>query len=481
MTQTLVDPDTLARFYINGAWVTPASDRRFPVLNPATEAQIGEVILADTADVDAAVAAAKEAFETFSMTPKSERLALLERFLEICRRREEDLARAMSLEMGAPMTLARDEQAASGIGHLEAFIAALRDQEERADLGNGDTLLREPIGVCGLIAPWNWPINQIALKVVPALATGCTCVLKPSEHTPLSAVIYAEIIHEAGYPAGVFNLIQGDGAVAGAALSGHGDVDMISFTGSVRAGAAITKTAADTVKRVTLELGGKSPNLVFADCDLETRVAASVRECMANSGQSCDAPTRLLVERPVYDRVLDLARETAEAITLGDPGEEGDHLGPLFDKLQYDRVQGWIETGLEEGARLLTGGPGKPEGFETGWYARATVFADVHNDMAIAREEIFGPVLVIIPFDDEADGIRIANDTPYGLAAFVQTGDPARAERVARRLKAGAVHVNGAAVNYGSPFGGYKQSGNGREGGVWGLEDYQELKTLHLP
>src|SRR6056297_4053270 len=325
MTQTLVDPDTLARFYINGAWVTPASDRRFPVLNPATEAQIGEVILADTADVDAAVAAAREAFETFSMTPKSERLALLERFLEICRCREEDLARAMSLEMGAPMTLARDEQAASGIGHLEAFIAALRDQEERVDLGNGDTLLREPIGVCGLIAPWNWPINQIALKVVPALATGCGCVLKPSEHTPISAMIYAEMIDEAGYPNGVFNLIQGDGAVAGSAMSSHPDIQMVSFTGSTRAGAAITKNAADTVKRVTLELGGKSPNLVFADCDIDAQVAASVQECMFNTGQSCDAPTRLLVERRIYDRALDVAKQTAEAISLGDPAEEGDH------------------------------------------------------------------------------------------------------------------------------------------------------------
>ncbi|MEM1427877.1 MAG: aldehyde dehydrogenase family protein [Pseudomonadota bacterium] len=472
--------DNLARFYIDGVWVTPSSTRRFPVLNPATEAQIGEIRLSGTEDVEAAVAAAKAAFESYSMTSKADRLALLAHLLEVCRRRAGDLALAMSLEMGAPKTMAREAQAASGLGHLEDFINALRAQEEREDLGNGDTLLREPIGVCGLITPWNWPINQIALKVVPALATGCTCVLKPSEHTPISAMIYAEIIHEAGYPAGVFNLIQGDGAGAGAALSRHPEIQMVSFTGSTRAGIAITKAAADTVKRVTLELGGKSPNLVFADCDLDACVAASVRECMFNTGQSCDAPTRLLVERGVYDRALAIAKETAEAIPLGDPAEDGDHLGPLFDKLQFDRVQTMIEAGLAEGARLLTGGPGRPEGVDSGWYVAPTVFADVGNEMRVAREEIFGPVLVVIPFEDEDDAIRIANDTPYGLAAYIQTGDPARAERVARRLQAGAIHINGGAINFGSPFGGYKQSGNGREGGRHGLEDYQELKTLHF-
>lgn len=480
MTQTSFATDNLPRFYINGAWVTPFSGRRFPVLNPATEKEIGEIRLADTSDVNAAVAAAKTAFESYSMTSKEERLGLLERLLEVCRRRVEDLARAMSMEMGAPITMSREDQAASGIGHLESFIEALRDQHEREDLGNGDTLLREPIGVCGLITPWNWPINQIALKVVPALATGCTCVLKPSEHTPISAMIYAEMIHEAGYPAGVFNLIQGDGAGAGTALSSHPDIRMMSFTGSTRAGIAITRNAADTVKRVTLELGGKSPNLVFADCNIEERVAASVHECMFNTGQSCDAPTRLLVERSVYDRALAVATETAESLSLGDPAAEGDHLGPLFGKLQFDRVQTLIEAGLAEGARLLTGGAGKPDGFETGWYVKPTIFADVRNDMRVAREEIFGPVLVIIPFEDEAEAIQLANDTPYGLAAYIQTGDPARAERVARALQAGAVHINGGAFNFGSPFGGYKQSGNGREGGKYGLEDYQEIKTLHF-
>jgi aldehyde dehydrogenase (NAD+) len=351
--------------------------------------------------------------------------------------------------------------------------------EERSTLANGDILLHEPIGVCGLITPWNWPINQIALKVIPALATGCTCVLKPSEHTPISAMIYAEIIHEAGYPAGVFNLVNGDGLNVGSALSRHPDVQMMSFTGSTRAGTAVTRDAAETVKRVTLELGGKSPNLVFADCDLEERVTASVDECMFNTGQSCDAPTRLLVERSCYDEVLKIAKHAADVTAVGDPAQTGEHIGPLFDRIQYDRVQTMIQRGLDEGATLLAGGLGKPNGFETGWYVKPTIFADVSNDMAIAQEEIFGPVLVIIPFEDEVDAIAIANDTPYGLAAYLQTGSPARAERVSSRLRAGAIHINGGGFNYGSPFGGYKQSGNGREGGVMGLEDYLETKTLH--
>lgn len=470
----------LSKFYINGAWVEPSSNLAFPVLNPATEETIGEIFLANEADVNHAVNAAKEAFESFSQTSKEERLALLERLLEICQRRTEDLARAMSTEMGAPITMAREAQAGSGIGHLECFIAALKEVNEREVLPSGDILLREPIGVSGLITPWNWPINQIALKVIPALATGGTCVLKPSEHTPISAMIYAEIIAEAGYPAGVFNLIQGDGLVAGTTMSRHPDIQMMSFTGSTRAGIAITKDAANTVKRVTLELGGKSPNIIFADCDLEERVAGSVDECMYNTGQSCDAPTRLLVERSVYSQVLDIAKARAEAITLGDPTEEGDHLGPMFDKLQYDRVQAMMNVGIDEGAQLLVGGPGKPEGFEKGWYVKPTIFSDVNNQMRVAQEEIFGPVLVIIPFEDEAEAIRIANDTPYGLAAYIQTGDADRALRVASRLRAGAIHINGGGFEYGSPFGGFKQSGNGREGGKLGLEDYQEVKTLHV-
>ena len=471
--------NNLSNFYIGGAWVDPISDATMPVLNPATEAQIGSVAMGNVADVDRAVAAAKAAFESFSQTSKADRLALLGKLKTVTEKRIEDLAQAMRMEMGAPITMARDAQADAAVGHLQGFIDALEMLEERATLTNGDILLREPIGVCGLITPWNWPMNQIALKVIPALATGCTCVLKPSEHTPVSAMIYAEIIHEAGYPAGVFNLVNGDGVNVGSALSRHPDVQMMSFTGSTRAGTAVTRDAAETVKRVTLELGGKSPNLVFADCDLEDRVTASVDECMFNTGQSCDAPTRLLVERSCYEEVLKIAKHAADATVVGDPAQTGDHIGPLFDRIQYERVQAMILKGLDEGATLLAGGLSKPEGFETGWYVKPTIFADVSNDMAVAQEEIFGPVLVIIPFENEDDAIAIANDTPYGLAAYLQTGNPARAERVSSRLRAGAIHVNGGGFNYGSPFGGYKQSGNGREGGLMGLEDYLETKTLH--
>ena len=469
----------LTKFYIGGRWVEPLSSATLPVMNPATEAQIGTVAMGNAADVDRAVAAAKAAFEGFSATSKLVRLDLLHRLKAATERRFEDLAQAMRMEMGAPITMARAAQADAAIGHLQGFIDALEELEERKVLASGDILLREPIGVCGLITPWNWPMNQIALKVIPALATGSTCILKPSEHTPISAMIYAEIIHEAGYPPGVFNLVNGDGPTVGAALSRHPDIQMMSFTGSTRAGIAVTRDAAETVKRVTLELGGKSPNLVFADCDLEARVAASVRECMFNTGQSCDAPTRLLVERSCYGEALRIAKQTAVSITVGDPTQEGDHIGPLFDKIQYDRVQAMIKMGLAEGATLLAGGPGRPEGLAKGWFVKPTIFADVSNDMRIAQEEIFGPVLVIIPFADEAEGIAIANDTPYGLAAYVQTGDPERALRVAARLRAGAIHINGGGFNYGSPFGGYKQSGNGREGGIMGLEDYLETKTLH--
>jgi len=469
----------LTKFYIGGRWVEPLSSATLPVMNPATEAQIGTVAMGNAADVDRAVAAAKAAFEGFSATSKLVRLDLLYRLKAVTERRFEDLAQAMRMEMGAPITMARAAQADAAIGHLQGFIDALEELEERKVLASGDILLREPIGVCGLITPWNWPMNQIALKVIPALATGSTCILKPSEHTPISAMIYAEIIHEAGYPPGVFNLVNGDGPTVGAALSRHPDIQMMSFTGSTRAGIAVTRDAAETVKRVTLELGGKSPNLVFADCDLEARVAASVRECMFNTGQSCDAPTRLLVERSCYGEALRIAKQTADSITVGDPTQEGDHIGPLFDKIQYDRVQAMIKVGLAEGATLLAGGPGRPEGLAKGWFVKPTIFADVSNDMRVAQEEIFGPVLVIIPFADEAEGIAIANDTPYGLAAYVQTGDPERALRVAARLRAGAIHINGGGFNYGSPFGGYKQSGNGREGGIMGLEDYLETKTLH--
>ncbi|MGB1920285.1 MAG: aldehyde dehydrogenase family protein [Candidatus Puniceispirillaceae bacterium] len=471
--------ENLQKFYINGEWVDPLSDATMAVLNPATEQQIGTVALGNAADVDRAVAAANAAFEGFSQTSREERLALLKKVKAITEARFEDLAQAMRMEMGAPITMSREAQADAAIGHLDGFIAALEELAERQTLANGDIMIREAIGVCGLITPWNWPMNQITLKVLPALATGCCCVLKPSEHTPVSAMIYTEILHEAGYPAGVFNLVNGEGPVVGAALSRHPDIQMMSFTGSTRAGTAVTRDAADTVKRVTLELGGKSPNLVFADCDLAERVTASVAECMYNTGQSCDAPTRLLVERSCYDEVLQIARQAAADTAVGNPEDEGEHIGPLFDQIQFDRVQAMIRVGIDEGATLLAGGPGKPDGHETGWFVKPTIFSDVSNDMRIAREEIFGPVLVIIPFEDEADAISIANDTPYGLAAYLQTGNADRAERVAGKLRAGAVHINGGGFEYGSPFGGYKQSGNGREGGMMGLEDYLETKTLH--
>ncbi|MDC0113558.1 aldehyde dehydrogenase family protein [Planktomarina temperata] len=474
-----VDTSNLGKFYIAGQWVAPRSQANMPVLNPANERQIGIVPLGDAADVDAAVAAAVSAFPAYSQTRKSERVALLQSLMKVTQSRFEDLAQAMRMEMGAPITMAREAQADAAIGHLQGFMDALAELVERETLSNGDILLREPIGVCGLITPWNWPMNQIALKVIPALATGCCCVLKPSEHTPISAMIYAEIIDAAGFPPGVFNLVQGDGPTVGAALSRHKDVQMMSFTGSTRAGTAVTRDAAETVKRVTLELGGKSPNLVFADCDLEAQVSASVAECMYNTGQSCDAPTRLLAQRSCYEGVLEIAKRVAEATEVGDPAQEGAHIGPLFDRIQFDRVQAMIKVGLEEGARLLAGGLGRPEGIDAGWFVKPTIFCDVSNDMRIAQEEIFGPVLVIIPFEDEAEAIETANDTPYGLAAYLQTGDPARAERVAARLRAGAIHINGGGFNYGSPFGGYKQSGNGREGGMMGLEDYLETKTLH--
>ena len=472
--------NNLQKFYIDGNWVEPQSTNTLPVMNPANEEQIGILAMGGKNDVDTAVLAAKNAFINFSITTKDERLSLLKRLHQITTKRFEELAQAISTEMGAPITMARDAQADAAIGHLEGFIKALEDLNETEKLENGDILTKEPIGVCGLITPWNWPINQITLKVLPALATGCTCILKPSEHTPLSAIIYTEMIHEAGYPAGVFNLVNGDGPTVGTEMSKHPDIQMMSFTGSTRAGICVTKDSADTVKRVTLELGGKSPNLVFSDCNLKEQITASINECMFNTGQSCDAPTRLLVEESCYKEVLEIAKEACENVFVDDPKKEGDHIGPLFDKIQFDRVQTLINAGIDEGAKLLTGGPGKPQDFEIGWYVKPTVFADVTNDMRIAKEEIFGPVLAIIPFKDEEEAINIANDTPYGLAAYLQTGDPERAKRVAAKLRAGAVHINGGEFNYGSPFGGYKQSGNGREGGAMGIEDYLETKTLHF-
>jgi aldehyde dehydrogenase (NAD+) len=471
----------LDKYYINGEWVVPLSKTTMNVINPANEDSIGKIILANELDVNLAVAAAKSAFSSFSQTSKEERLELLKALLEISKKRLPELAKVISLEMGAPMTMSLELQADAAVGHLEGYIEALINQQEREKLSNGDVQVREPVGICGLITPWNWPVNQIALKALPALAAGCTCVLKPSEFTPLSSVMYSEMIHDAGFPPGVFNMIQGDGPLAGATLSKHPDIGMMSFTGSTRAGSSVSKDSADSIKRVALELGGKSPNIVFADCDLEERISGSIEECYINTGQSCDAPTRLLVERSCYKEVLEIAKRVGEAVKVGDPAQEGNHLGPLVSDIQFGRVQAMIEKGIKEGATLLVGGLGKPDGFDEGYWVRPTIFADANNKMAIAQEEIFGPVLTIIPFDSEEEAIEIANDTPYGLAAYVQSGDLKRAERVAQKLRVGMVHINGGGFNYGSPFGGYKQSGNGREGGIIGIEDFQEVKTLHYP
>ncbi|MEZ8098490.1 MAG: aldehyde dehydrogenase family protein [Amylibacter sp.] len=471
----------LEKYYINGEWVLPLSKTTMNVINPANEKNIGKIILANELDVNFAVEAAKSAFPNFSQTSKEERLELLKKLLDISKKRLPELAKVISLEMGAPITMSLELQADAAVGHLEGYIEALINQVEREKLANGDIQVREPVGICGLITPWNWPVNQIALKVLPALAAGCTCVLKPSEFTPLSSVMYSEMVHEAGFPPGVFNMIQGDGPIAGASLSKHPDIGMMSFTGSTRAGSSVSKDAADSIKRVALELGGKSPNIVFSDCDLEERISGSIEECYINTGQSCDAPTRLIVERSCYEQVLKIAKSVGEAVKVGDPLLEGDHLGPLVSEIQYGRVQAMIEKGIKEGATLLVGGLGKPDGFDKGYWVRPTIFSDANNKMAIAQEEIFGPVLTIIPFDTEEEAIEIANDTPYGLAAYIQSGDLKRAERIANKLRVGMVHINGGGFNYGSPFGGYKQSGNGREGGILGIEDFQEVKTLHYP
>ncbi len=468
-------------FYINGAWAPPETPHDFAVVNPADETAFATISLGTAADVDRAVAAARRAFEGWSRTGTAERLALLENLAQIYERRFAEMAETIMLEMGAPIRIATKAQAAAGLDHIRAFIRDFKEFRFEHALypeTPQDHIVYEPIGVCGLITPWNWPMNQVTLKAVPALAVGCSVVLKPSEVAPLSAMLFAEMIHEAGFPPGVFNLVNGDGPTVGEAMSRHPDIDMMSFTGSTRAGIAVSKAAADTVKRVTLELGGKSPNLVFADADLATAVKGGVFGCFLNTGQSCDAPSRMLVERSVYQDAVGIAAETANTAKVGQPAEEGPHMGPLASQAQFDKVQALIQAGIDEGARLVAGGLGRPEGFNRGYFVRPTVFADVAPDMTIAREEIFGPVLAMIPFDDEDEAIRIANDTPYGLAAYVQSGDPKRLRRVARRLRAGVVQLNGASPAGGSPFGGYKQSGNGREGGRWGLADFLEVKAV---
>ena len=471
---------TAKQFYLDGAWVDPAAGRDFDVINPATETPGGVIALGTPRDVDVAVAAAARAFPGWSARPVADRVALIERVIAVYRRRSEEMSQAMTLEMGAPISFSRGPQTESGEGHLISAVEALTAHVfERPSPRGGSTLIDEPIGVCGLITPWNWPILQVVLKVAPALAAGCTMVLKPSEFSPFSALLFAEMMDEAGCPPGVFNLVNGTGPEVGAALSTHPDVDMVSFTGSTRAGTAVTKAAADSVKRVTLELGGKSPNILFADSDLEEATRISVESCFGNSGQSCDAPTRLIVERSVYDKVVDLAAALSDRTVVAAPDQEGDHLGPVVNRTQFEKIQGLIQAGIDEGATCVSGGVGRPAGFNAGYYVRPTVFAGVNNGMRVAREEIFGPVLSILPCDDEEDAVRIANDTPYGLAAYIQTGDPERGQRVARRLRAGTVSINGVFADYDVPFGGYKQSGNGRECGIFGMHDYLEVKAVN--
>ncbi len=465
--------------YIDGRWVAPVvTGDRFPVIDPATESQVAEICMGSAADVDLAVAAASRAFASFAVTPLDARLDALRRINEVFKRRFDEMADAITTEMGAPRDMAREAQAAAGPGHIEATIKAAQqlDWEVRID---GSNVVREPIGVCGLVTPWNWPINQILAKVAPAIAAGCTMVLKPSEQAPLSAQLIAEFIDEAGLPAGVFNLVHGNGPSVGHAMSAHPDIEMMSFTGSTRAGVDVAKTAADTIKRVAQELGGKSPNLIFADADLSRALGNAIRRCFYNTGQSCNAPTRLLVEASVYERAVELIRPLAEATKVGDPRQPGRHLGPLSSRIQFERVQRYMQIGIDEGARLVAGGPGRPEGIDRGFFVKPTVFADVHNGMRIAREEIFGPVLSMIPFKDLDDAIAIANDTPYGLAAYLFTSDLDKARAVARRLRAGSVHINGAGQGYMEPFGGFKQSGNGRECGTYGLLDFLELKSIN--
>jgi len=467
-------------FYINGQWVAPAKARDLDVINPSNEEVCATISLGDQADTDAAVAAAKAAFEGWSLTDPRERIELVEKLLGIYQARAEEMAQAISLEMGAPIDLARQQQVGAGSWHMEGFLRAAKAFEWERPLGDwapGERVIHEGIGVCALITPWNWPMNQIVLKVVPALLTGCTMVLKPSEISPLSGVLFTDFMDEAGAPAGVYNMLNGDGAGVGSQLSAHPDVDMVSFTGSTRAGRLISKAGAESIKRISLELGGKGANIIFTDAD-EKAVKQGVIRCFRNTGQSCNAPTRMLVERSRYDEAVEQAAEAAAKITVGPAGEEGRHIGPAVSEMQFNKIQDLIQKGIDEGARLLAGGTGRPENLNRGYYIRPTVFADVTPDMTIYREEIFGPVLSIVPFEDEEHAISMANDTEYGLTNYIQTSDTDKLRRVARRLRSGMVEGNGAGFAQGSPFGGYKQSGNGREGGVFGLHEFLETKAV---
>ena len=465
------------KFYIDGAWVEPVAMRTAPVVNPATEEPMYEIALGSGADVDRAVAAARVAFESFSTTSREERMELLARVIAVYKRRMKEIGAAISDEMGAPLPMAERAQAGSGLGHLMTMLDVLKTYPFEERLGSA-VVLREAIGVVGLVCPWNWPLNQIAAKVAPALAAGCTMVLKPSEYTPTSALLFAEVLHEAGVPKGVFNLVNGLGPEVGAAMSAHAGIDMMSFTGSTRAGIDVAERAAVTVKRVTQELGGKSANIILDDTDLADAVRRGASHCFGNSGQSCNAPTRMLVPQDRMDEAASVAAAVANGLKVGAPRAAGTDLGPVVNRTQWHKIQALIEKGIAEGARLAAGGPGRPEGLNKGYFVRPTVFADVTNQMAIAREEIFGPVLSILAYRDEAEAVSIANDTPYGLAAYVQSGSPERAHRVARQLRAGNININGTGNDRLAPFGGYKQSGNGREWGRFGLDEFVELKAV---
>jgi len=468
------------QFYIDGKWVNPVTPKTIDVINPATEEAFARISLGSKADVDKAVAAARKAFETYSKTTREERLALLGKIMQVYQTKYNEIAETISKEMGAPMWLSKAAQAATGMGHLAEAAKILKDYKFE-DVRGTTAIVKEPVGVCGFITPWNWPINQIVCKVAPALAAGCTIVLKPSEVAPMNAMLFADVLHEAGVPPGVFNLVNGDGPTVGEALSAHPGIDMMSFTGSTRAGIAVAKAAADTVKRVAQELGGKSANIILDDADLTKAVSGGVMQMMTNSGQSCNAPSRMFVPRAKNDQAIAIAKATAEKVKVAPPDSPDSTpgtIGPVVSEVQFNKIQGLIKKGIDEGATLVTGGLGRPEGLNRGYYVRPTVFANVTNDMTIAREEIFGPVLAMLPYDTEADAIKMANDTVYGLSGYVQSGDLAHARKVASQLRSGNVHLNGAGADFSAPFGGYKQSGNGREWGDHGFEEFLETKAV---
>ena len=466
-------------FYINGKWIQPSKTNDFEIINPSNEEPFATISLGFKEDTNAAVDSAKKAFIKWKETSKEERIILLEKLLKIYKKRFNEMANTISTEMGAPIDWSNSAQTASGQAHLEDFIIRLKNFnfEEHFDSKSNNHISYEPIGVCGLITPWNWPINQIALKVVPALATGCTMILKPSEIAPISAMLFAEMIDETGFPPGVFNLVNGDGNGVGTQISSHPDIDLISFTGSTRAGKLISKNAADTIKKVCLELGGKGGNIVFAD-SYSNAVRDGIRNVMSNSGQSCDAPTRMLVEKSIYQKAIKEAADEAKLIKVDLASKKGNHIGPVVSKVQYDKIISLIKNGIKEGATLAAGGPDLPDNLNKGYFIKPTIFTDVTNDMEIAKKEIFGPVLSIIPFENENEAIEITNNTEYGLGNYLQTEDKEKAQRVAKKLRSGCVYINGNAADPGTPFGGYRQSGNGREGGVWGLEEYLEVKTV---